>query len=374
MDYEEAYELEDDLGYFADDIRSLIDEEAYRDAFELSLYICQKVSKLEIDDDGTINTLMDDFSAYWVETAEKMDPQDKDWLFDQVLLEFELSDCDFFDGFLEAFIFRQFREERYRGRVLDFLDKQIEHTQPDTYGRSFALRRKIDFLNETGAGFEEVEKFCRDHWEDIHVREWLAQQFVQNGEWSKAIEVYEECVSSDRNYPGLVKGFREKLLCLYRRTDNQEKALQTPWDLVCKSHCTDYYQELKSQYSNEEWYKEREKVFPCFNAGGQAQLLCEEKLYDRLWEFLKDKDLYPVLGYEDVLLPKYSAEILNKYQIYLNQVAKRADGRSAYQDWVRLLKRMKKIDGGRELAQRIAGEWRVKYKNRRAMMEELRNL
>lgn len=161
---------------------------------------------------------------------------------------------------------------------------------------------------------------------------------------------------------------------MYRRTDQCEKALQTLWDLVCKSNSLEYYQELKSQYSNEEWLIEREKVFPYFGADGQAQLLCEEKLYDRLWDLLKDKDLYTVLGYEDVLLPKYSSKILEKYRIHLNCVAMQASGRSAYQEWVRLLKRMARIDGGKDLTQQIANEWRVKYKNRRAMMEELRKL
>ena len=161
---------------------------------------------------------------------------------------------------------------------------------------------------------------------------------------------------------------------MYRKTDNREKALQTLWDLVCKSKSFEYYKGLKSQYSKEEWLKEREKVFPCFGVDGQAQLLCEEKLYDRLWELLKDRDLYTVLRYEAVLLPKYSAEILKKYQIYLNREATQARGRSAYQEWVRLLKRMKKIDGGKGSARQIADEWRVKYKNRRAMMEELRKL
>lgn len=374
IDYEEAFELEEDVGMFTDDISSLIDEGAYCEAFELSLYICQKVPELKIGDNGTINILMDDFSAFWNEIAEKMDQHDKDWLFDQVLLEFEMSDDDFIDEYLEDFILRQFRKERYRECVLDFLDKLIERSQPDTYSRSFALERKLDFLNETRAGFGEIEKLCRNHWDDIHIREWLARQFIQKEEWRKAIEVFEECVSSDRNHPGLVKNFRKELLRLYRRTDQCEKALQTLWDLVCKPNSLEYYQELKSQYSNEEWLIECEKVFPYFGADGQAQLLCEEKLYDRLWNLLKDKDLYTVLGYEDVLLPKYSSKILEKYRIHLNCVAMQASGRSAYQEWVRLLKRMARIDGGKDLTQQIANEWRVKYKNRRAMMEELRKL
>ena len=102
--------------------------------------------------------------------------------------------------------------------------------------------------------------------------------------------------------------------------------------------------------------------------------MCEEKLYDRLWELLKDKDLYSVLGYEAVLLPKYSAEILRKYNDYLNHAAVQASGRKAYQEWARLLKQMRKIEGGRELAKQITADWRIRYKNRRAMMDELKGL
>ena len=150
--------------------------------------------------------------------------------------------------------------------------------------------------------------------------------------------------------------------------------METLWDLVCQSKCYEYYDELKAQYTEAEWVQQREKVFPCFNGYGQARLLCEEKLYDRLWELLKDKDLHTVLSYEDVLLPKYSAEILQKYNEYLNRAAMQASGRKAYQEWARLLKHMRKIEGGKELSKQIAADWRIRYKNRSAMMDELKKL
>ena len=59
---------------------------------------------------------------------------------------------------------------------------------------------------------------------------------------------------------------------------------------------------------------------------------------------------------------------------YLNQAAMQASGRKANQEWVRLLKRMEIIDSGKELARQIAENWRIKYKNRSAMMDELRKL
>ena len=39
-----------------------------------------------------------------------------------------------------------------------------------------------------------------------------------------------------------------------------------------------------------------------------------------------------------------------------------------------LLKRMRKIEGGKELSRQIAADWRIRYKNRRAMMDELKGL
>ena len=35
---------------------------------------------------------------------------------------------------------------------------------------------------------------------------------------------------------------------------------------------------------------------------------------------------------------------------------------------------MKKIKGGKKLVDQIVSDWRAKYKNRRAMMDELKNL
>ena len=372
--YQEASDFYVDMKAFAVDIRIMIDNGQYRDAFELSFYLCQQVAGIDSDDDGEMTMLLDDFSAFWSEIAEKMSPQDKDWLFEQALLEYELCDNEYPDDCLEAFITKQFREERFRGRVIDFIETEINTAEPDSYQRSFALRRMADYLNDTETAFSETETFCREHWEDIHMREWLASQFAQRDEWQKAIEIYEECISSETSHPGSVKRYREELLRLYRKTGNTEKAMEILWDLVCQLKCYEYYDELKSQYSGEEWIQKREEVFSAFAGYGQARLLCEEKLYDRLWELLKDADLHTVLGYEDVLLPKYSAEILKKYSAYLNQAAMQASGRKAYQEWVRLLKRMEIIDSGKELARQIAENWRIKYKNRSAMMDELRKL
>ena len=48
--------------------------------------------------------------------------------------------------------------------------------------------------------------------------------------------------------------------------------------------------------------------------------------------------------------------------------------RKNYAHLVSLLRRMQQIKGGLKLVEQIADEWKTKYKNRPAMMDELRKL
>ena len=270
-------------------------------------------------------------------------------------------------------MFHAFREPRYLPKLFETLDSEIALVKHDRYKYGNTVLHKLDLMSETGTDFTIIDKTCREYWDSDAARRWLAEQYEQCGQIQDAIQVYEESIQLDREYRGLVKQYRENLLRLYQQIGNDEKYMEYLWLLVTDGN-REYYRELKSQYTDDEWQNEREKVFQSYSSLALADLYCEEKLYDRLWELLKDNNLNMILGYEDLLLPKYASEILAKYRYSLNRAATRASGRSTYQDWVRLLKRMEKIDGGKEMAQQIANEWRVKYRNRRAMMEELSKL
>lgn len=78
--------------------------------------------------------------------------------------------------------------------------------------------------------------------------------------------------------------------------------------------------------------------------------------------------------YEDVLKKDYPGELLQKYKEEVDKMAMRTGDRSKYRQLVALLCRMKKITGGSKVAEEIAAEWRGKYRNRRAMLDELGRL
>lgn len=55
-------------------------------------------------------------------------------------------------------------------------------------------------------------------------------------------------------------------------------------------------------------------------------------------------------------------------------MASRATDRKRYQEIVAILRRMQKYPEGKEKVRGIVANWQSAYRNRRAMMDELKNL
>ena len=159
---------------------------------------------------------------------------------------------------------------------------------------------------------------------------------------------------------------------------NKIAYIEQLWELLLKHKAGDIelYRELKNQYTADEWIEKREEVFK--NLSEKAiisRLYEEEKLYDRLLtNVLNSQGIYELQKYENVLEKQYPEQILNKYQEEINIMALNANGRRYYSYLVSLLRRIKKINGGSEIVEQIVSDWKVKYKNRPAMMEELSEL
>lgn len=370
VDYYAAQALTDNLLDLGDDIRAMIERGEYLDAFELSYYICEQIDMTEMDDDGGISMLFEEMTGFWYEIADSVSPEKKDELFETVIDDLD-SDLNYLDEFIESFIYTAFREPRYIPKIFERLDNAIQNTNTDTYAFPITVLRKLDLMNDLGTEFDRIEKVCKEYWDDHHVHQWLAEQYEAKAEYRKAIIIYEESLALDTKYPGLIYQYHEKLMRLYQKIGNHGKYMQYLWILVTEDKKAELYKELKSQYTPGEWITEREKVFPQYSPLGQADLFREEKLYDRLWEVIRNQHIDRIMGYEDVLLPKYTEEVLQTYAAQLNRMATAAGGRKEYQYWVRVLQHMKKIKGGKELVDQIVADWKVRYKNRRAMMDEL---
>lgn len=75
--------------------------------------------------------------------------------------------------------------------------------------------------------------------------------------------------------------------------------------------------------------------------------------------------------YTDLLKHEYPEQLLHMYRVAVEEGAKYARSRSYYHQLVRDLRTMKRIDGGDKVVDEIIKKWKVQYKNRSAMMDEL---
>ena len=164
----------------------------------------------------------------------------------------------------------------------------------------------------------------------------------------------------------------EQLKNLYHEIGDTVQYQKYLWLLVTK-HCTlDFYRELKSLYSADEWQTVRKKVLASNNGYILMQLLNEEMLYDRLMiEIEKENSLYYLHEYKSVLADRFPDRVLKVYKNALVTEAMRTAKRSDYTRWASELNAMLEINGGDAVVREIVVDWRKRYKNRPAMMQEL---
>ena len=105
------------------------------------------------------------------------------------------------------------------------------------------------------------------------------------------------------------------------------------------------YIELKSCYLDKEWIEERDSIIEQLTPG---RFLCE---------ILETEQLYE--------------QLLQVYQETVEKQAESKGSRKYYYQIVEELRIMKSISGGDKVVDEIIKKWKVQYKNRSAMMDEL---
>lgn len=386
IDYDDAmdfiFDLEDVLN---NDVQRLMDKGYHRSAFELMNHIFTVVGEADMDDsDGGIGMLAAHVYKLWSELLTKADPGEKREMFQWFMDHLDGSIVDYLEEYIERIIMEQFEESEYLPPKMDLALEKIRKYEriKDGWSRNYYVGKwainYLSLLKQQNCGIEEIENFCRQHWENSSVRGYYIDLCMQSKEYDLALRTLDESMSLDEDFSGLISEFSEKKKEIYLLQGDREAYIGQLWELLLEHNVgsLETFRELKQQYSPEEWVEKREVIFQKLPSYADVkQLYAEEKLYDRLLDcVLKSPDLYALRAYEKTLAQIYPKQILEKYRDELNKLARHSGSRKHYQQLVSQLRRMQKIEGGKEAVKEIAAEWRQQYRNRPAMMEELGKL
>lgn len=382
VNYYDSYgfvtELED---FLYNDIQGLVDNEKYKETFELTSYIFVKLGNQDMDDSGgESGILADRCYRTWQEVVENSNMTLKNDIFKWCMKNLDGTVFSHMEEYVENLMFENFNEEEFINEKLKFVIEKIRSNKIKTdpwlrdYNANRWLIQYIELLKKIKASHDEIMKFCNDNIHLSEIRQYYVDECVKHKNYEVAIQALKEGKESD----DFAANYSMQLKDLYKEIGKDKEYKEELWTLLLKYKPgnLNVFKELKALYTGEEWLDKRELVFknlPSYVAVGE--LYKEERLYDRLIKIvLASAGLSMLLKYEKCLMEVYPEELLNKYEIELEDMVVHTTDRKRYRELVDILKQMKKYPNGKKKIDEIVANWISKYKKRRAMMDELRDL
>ena len=368
-----------------EDVCRMIDNGDYLSPFEVMNYIFVLIGDVDMDDsDGGTGMLADRIFQLWLELLVKVSSEEKRKMFDWFTSHLDGSVIDYLEEYIEQILMGEFEEKEYEQAKLDFIEDMIARSErkDSDWSRDYGVGkwavRYLEMLQEKKASDEQIQEVCKRYGKNSSVRRYYVDICMKKKEYDHVLQILDECILLDKQYRGLISEYSEKKKEIYLLQGNRSAYIEQLWKLVLEHEPgnLELYRELRKQYTADEWLVKREEIFGKLPAYAHVERLYkEEKLYDRLLTYvLNSPGLYALQEYEKVLKNDYPEQILNKYKDEVSKMAVHTSDRKNYAHLVSLLRKMQQMKGGSKLVEQIAAEWKVKYRNRPAMMDELRKL
>ena len=387
IDYRNAWDFSSDLQAFLDEkVDILIEKGCYLQAFDLTNYVFQTIGSTDIDDsDGGIPMVADLCYEKWKVILENCSEEEQNRMFSWFE---DHHGCgyveDYLEEYLEEFMMNEFQNREMLIKKLKFLDEMIENQEFSTdcgriwsvqYGYENNILKRLKIMEKLNCSNEEIKEYRKKYRRFSAVRVLEIEESLASGDIDQAIEVLQESKNLDCAYMGLVADYSEKLIDLYEKQLN-EKAYKDEllfYVFKCQQNDLEYVNKLKAICTDKEWEQYREQILEnrkCLFI--QYPLMEAEGLYERLLEALKQEVfIYRIDEYERILKEKFPEQVRDIYIMYLHKEAGKSTDRKQYRHLMKYLKKIKEYPGGKEKTGEIANEWKVKYRRRSAMMDEL---
>ncbi len=362
---------------------ALLENGRYKEAFDYSFYVMKKFCSTDMDDsDGGTGLLCSGGTEIWEEAIKDADAEK--YVFDKLLKYKGTASEWYLKDISEDFLFDNFNKSQFNDQKLKYADKRIEELKKEgefgEYELGGYLKKKAKLLREMNASEEVFEKFCAENWKYSEIQIYCIDEKIESGKYKEAEKLLLKCLARPVRSGITTEYCRHKLMKIYKQIGDKEAYRNTLCDYVSFEIFCDIeeYKELKRLYTAEEWGEVRDRVQK--NVGKHnrdllPEIFSFEGQTDRLLKFAV---AYPGISYikeyEKELMPYYPAEVLKKYKDEFLKMTASASSRDTYKEIVRDLRRLSKYEGGKALARELVTEWREKYPNRRAMMEELNKI
>lgn len=389
VDYYHAMDYVHDLEEFLDEnVQNLIDKNLIMQAFELTNEVFHTIGNQDIDDsDGGTTWIANSCYEYWKQILDQATGEQRDQMFQWFKGRPKNYVIDYMEDYISDFLMDEFHDTSMLLEKLRMLDELIERAGDQTdcgswhssyYGFENIILKRLQIMKELNYSANEINEYRTKFRHFSAIRELEVKEYLDRKEYDKAIEILEESKKLDKEYAGFVSKYSEQLIQIYHKTGQQEEYKNELIYQVfsCRQDNLENVKLLKAECDEEEWCTYREQILNSNSCLGiKFSFLELEELYDRLLKTIVESgSIYTLDQYEKILKKKFPDIVRDTYVNYVRKHAESVCDRKAYKGLMTYLKKITKYPDGREKADQIAKEWRVIYRRRPAMMDELRKV
>ena len=377
IDYNEGWNYTRKLYEFTNEALNLVEKGDYETAFVIARIILDSIPDTAIDgsngETGEVANSCIEVIVNILDKASKNDKTVKDIL-DYILIELKTHNLSNYGIELDDLIINFIRDGLFLQKCEIALINAIKDCD-DSKWYSYSKRYYLDYLEELydkqGNNLKK-RKLIENNLDTIEMFEKYVE-ILMNEKDTKEIII--NLINYRKKYPNHQKYITDKLLEIYYRdnmTLEYKDGLYQAFFEFDKYNFEKYIK-IKQLYNKEEWITEIEKIISEIEKSSNktdilAKIFIEEKMIDRLYELVKDNNIY---YYEDYLLPKYRNELIEKYIEKCKRNLKFASNRSNYRNIAEELMHIKKLDTNKKYITLFLEYIKKEYANKPALMDEI---
>ena len=264
---------------------------------------------------------------------------------------------------------------------IDFVKEQLDYIEShnDILDREYVLdgfaKMYLDLLRKNNVSNQEINVIYKKYWKCDSIRMDCVFTCINNKEYDKALDYIDKCIDIDYENQALMKRDIELKKDIYKKQGNTKAYREELKNLILFFNDTniDDYIELRSHYNDKEWITERDSLIEQLAPGCfLCEILETEQLYGQLFDVILRSNNRDLLHqYTHVLNDEYPEKLIQLYREFVEKQAESTGSRKHYYQIVEELRIMKSITGGDKVVDEIIKKWKIQYKNRSAMLDEL---
>lgn len=244
------------------------------------------------------------------------------------------------------------------------------------YDNEFFAKIEFDLIMRF-EGKNKANDFLLNNLQHSSFRETAINNAIGGKDYANAKKYAQEGIEHDKAWAGLVHQWQKKLLHIAELENDTKAIIELALFLFYDNHYSfEYYHKVKKHATTKQWKEIVAEILNKLNSKNNwkpydiiAKVYFEEKEFDLLLKTITAYATFELLEkYESILNEKYAETFVMLYERSIRNYLEKHVDRKYYEIACKAIRRLKKIIPHNNV-NHLINEFRVKYKNRRALIE-----